>query len=150
MPQSLVENYIHVVFSTKNREPIITDVVAPRLFEYVSGICRNLECPTLRVGGYLDHIHILCMLSKKLPLVKFMQEIKVSSSKWIKGTSTDMTTFQWQEGYAAFSVSKCDINQLATYIDNQICHHTTFDFKSELLTLLTDNKVKFDERYLWD
>jgi putative transposase len=150
MGQSLSEIYIHTAFSTKNRQPLIKDNMSARLFEYVAGVSRSLECPTISVGGYLDHIHILFMLSKKIALSKFLQEVKGSSSKWIKTIDDDLAHFQWQEGYGAFSVSKHNILELSQYIKNQAHHHATTDFKTELLALLQEHGIKYDERYLWD
>lgn len=84
MPQSLVHNYIHIVFSTKYREPLIDKEIQPELFAYLGGICNHLESNSIMVGGYRDHVHILCMLSRKIPLMKLVEKLKTSSSKWIK------------------------------------------------------------------
>ena len=84
MGQSLVKNYLHIVFSTKYRQPLIQESIEEELYSYLGGICNNLECHVIKVGGYTDHIHILCMLSKKVPLIKLMEELKSHSSKWIK------------------------------------------------------------------
>ena len=87
MGQSLNKIYVHLVFSTKHRNPLITDSIKDELFNYLGGICKNLECNPIQVGGYKDHVHILCLLSKKITLMKLLEEIKSHSSKWIKTKS---------------------------------------------------------------
>ncbi len=82
MGQSLAKNYLHIVFSTKHREPLIHPPVEEELHKYLGGICNKLECPVLKVGRYTDHIHISCMLSKKIALMKLMEELKLHSSRW--------------------------------------------------------------------
>src|SRR5688572_32839740 len=123
MGQSLVKNYLHIVFSTKYRQPLITPSVESELHSYLGGICKNLECYPVAVGGYTDHIHILCMLSKKIALVKFMEELKSHSSKWIKTKDEKLKNFYWQDGYGAFSVNSADINIVKNYIEKQHEHH---------------------------
>lgn len=101
MGQSLAKNYLHIVFSTKHREPLIHPSIETELHSYIGGICKNLDCETLKVGGYYDHIHILCMLSKKITLIKLMEEVKSHSSKWIKTKGEKFKNFYWQEVYRA-------------------------------------------------
>ena len=84
MGQSLVKNYLHIIFSTKNRENLILEEVENELYSYIGGICKNLECNPVQIGGYKNHVHILCLLSKKITLMKLVEEIKSHSSKWIK------------------------------------------------------------------
>ena len=93
MGQSLVKNYMHLVFSTKHREPLIHPPVEAELHAYLGGICNKLECTVIKVGGYTDHIHILCMLSKKIALMKLMEELKSHSSKWVKTKGTGYQNF---------------------------------------------------------
>jgi putative transposase len=84
MPQSLTKNYIHIIFSTKQRQPLIPIRFENEIHSYLAGICDRLECYPIIAGGYTDHVHILCLLSKKIPLVKLVGELKAYSSKWIK------------------------------------------------------------------
>ncbi len=119
MGQSLVKNYLHVVFSTKHRQPMITEAIESELHAYLGGICKKLDCQPIKVGGYNEHIHILCMLSKKITLIKLMQELKSHSSKWIKTKGEDFKNFYWQEGYGAFSVNATEIDVVVSYIANQ-------------------------------
>ena len=96
MGQSLVKNYVHIVFSTKYREPLIHPPVEAELHAYLGGICNRLGCHVIKVGGYTDHIHILCMLSRKIALMKLMEELKSHSSKWIKSKGKGYENFYWQ------------------------------------------------------
>ena len=84
MPQSLVKNYIHLAFSTKCREHLIHPPVEEELYAYLGGECKRLECLPIKIGGFTDHAHILCMLSKKIALMKLLEQIKSHSSKWMK------------------------------------------------------------------
>jgi len=102
MSQSLTRNYVHIVFSTKFREQLIRDSIKIELFEYLGGVCKHLECNPIRVGGYKDHVHILCILSKKIALMVLLEELKKGSSKWIKTKGNHYTNFYWQAGYGAF------------------------------------------------
>jgi putative transposase len=150
MPQSLVEIYLHIIFSTKHRKPLIDDALARRLYPYITAVCNNLGCPALNVGGYHDHVHTLCRLSKNISLVDFMKELKGTTSKWVKTVDEKYANFYWQEGYGAFSVSSREVEGLRDYIDNQAVHHQRVDFKTEFLTILKQHNVIYDERYLWE
>jgi putative transposase len=138
MSQSLVQNYIHLVFSTKYRQPLIHQPVEAELHAYLGGVCNNLDCQSIIVGGYTDHIHILCKLSKKIALMKLLEEVKSHSSKWIKTQGEVDKNFYWQDGYGAFSLSPSHVNQVITYI------------KNEFRVLLEKYEVEYDERYVWD
>ena len=150
MGQSLVKNYIHIVFSTKYRQPLIDQQVEAELHAYLGGICNRLECPVVIVGGYTDHIHILCMLSKKITLMKLLEEVKSHSSKWIKTKGEAYRNFYWQDGYGAFSVNPSEIDRVIHYIANQHAHHDKKEFKDEFRAFLNKYQVKYDERYVWD
>jgi putative transposase len=150
MGQSLAKNYIHIVFSTKYRQPLITENIENELHAYLGGICNNLECYPLKVGGYYDHIHILCMLSKKIALMKLLEEVKSHSSKWIKTKDETFKNFYWQDGYGAFSVNPTQVNIVEKYIANQKEHHQQKGFQDEYRAFLNKYKVQYDERYVWD
>ncbi len=150
MPQSLSKVYLHITFSTKGRYPFIDDEIKSRLFEYLGGICKGLECNPVEVGGYKDHVHILCLLSKKVSLMKLMEEVKKQSSKWIKTINSKYEQFYWQDGYGAFSVNPSEIDVVIAYIKNQKEHHKNKPYKDELLAFLKKYGVDYDERYLWD
>jgi REP element-mobilizing transposase RayT len=135
MGQSLVKNYIHIVFSTKNRQPLIHPPVEEELHTYLGGICNNLDCTAIKVGGYTDHIHILCMLSKKIALIKLIEEIKSHSSKWIKAKGAGYQSFYWQDGYGAYSVKPSEIDNVIAYITNQHEHHSKKTFPRSMAKL---------------
>lgn len=149
MGQSLVKNYIHIVFSTKHREELIKPPYEQELHAYIGGTCKELECPVLIVGGYTDHIHILCMLSTKLPLMTLVQKVKAASSKWMKTKDKSLEHFFWQDGYGAFSVNPAEVDVVIKYIQNQHEHHRKKNFKEEYTAFLKKYNVSFDERYVW-
>jgi len=149
MPQSLILNYIHLVFSTKNREPLIIEKVENELYNYLGGICNQLECKPIKIGGWFDHVHILCMLSKKITLVNLLEELKSHSSKWIKTKDESLENFYWQRGYGAFSVTPSEVDSLILYIKNQKQHHQTQTFQTEYLSILKKYQVEYDERFVW-
>lgn len=150
MGQSLVKNYIHIVFSTKYRTHLIDEEIDSELYRYIGGICNNLECQIIIVGGHTDHVHVLCLLSKKITLVKLVAEIKSHSSKWIKTKGRKYQDFYWQNGYGAFSVNPADLDVVSHYIANQKAHHCRQTFQNEYRTFLEKNEIEFDERYVWD
>jgi putative transposase len=150
MGQSLVKNYLHIVFSTKNRQPLIQPLIEAELHSYLGGICNEHECQTLKIGGYTDHVHILCLLSKKITLVNFMEHLKVHSSKWVKTKSEEYRNFYWQDGYGAFSVNPTQVETVIRYIANQHTHHQKKTYQDEYRGFLKKYKVEYDERYVWD
>lgn len=150
MGQSLVKNYVHIVFSTKYRQPLITEAVEAELYAYLGGICKELGCQPLKVGGYSDHVHILCMLSKKLALMTLVEKVKANSSKWMKTKGAEFLNFYWQDGYGAFSVNPAEVQVVVKYIANQKAHHDKQNFKDEFRAFLKKYEVEYDERYVWD
>ena len=150
MGQSLVKNYVHIIFSTKHREPLILPQIEDELYKYLGGICKQMECTSIRIGGYLDHVHILCMLSKKIALMKLLEEMKSHSSKWMKSKGTMFKNFYWQNGYGAVSVNPAQVDRVITYIENQKEHHKKKTFQNEYKAFLTRYQVEYDERYIWD
>jgi len=150
MGQSLVKNYVHLVFSTKHRQPLIQHPIETELHSYLGGTCNHLDCQSIKVGGYVDHIHILCLLSKKIALMKLMEEIKSHSSKWIKTKGAAYQNFYWQDGYGAFSVNPSEVETVIAYIANQHEHHKKKTFQEEYRMFLKKYNVDYDERYVWD
>jgi REP element-mobilizing transposase RayT len=150
MGQSLVKNYVHLVFSTKHRESLIYPPIEAELHAYLGGICNKLNCPVLKVGGYINHIHILCMLSKKIALMKLMEELKSHSSKWIKTKGAGYENFYWQDGYGAFSVNSSEFDRVVAYIENQHEHHRKKTFQEEYRAILKKYDVEYQEKYVWD
>ena len=150
MSQSLSKVYVHITFSTKKRYPFIDSNIEQELWAYLGGICKELECNLIRVGGYNDHVHVCCLLSKKITQIKLLEEIKKESSRWIKTKGRQYSKFYWQDGYGIFSVNPYEVDKVIEYIDNQSKHHRKRSFKEELLAFLKKYKVEYDERYLWD
>ncbi len=150
MSQSLVKNYVHIVFSTKYREHVIYPTFEKELHAYIGGTCKELGCPVLIVGGFTNHIHILCMLSRKIALMTLVQKIKANSSKWIKTKDPRVCAFRWQDGYAAFSVWPNEVEVVVRYIAKQHEHHRRKEFEKEYIQLLVENDIEYDEQYMWE
>jgi putative transposase len=149
MPQSLSHIYIHLVFSTKNRQEFITESIAPDLYAYMATVFHD-ECKSTAklIGGVEDHIHALFNLSRTWCMADVVEAVKTSTSKWMK--TQGPKDFAWQSGYGAFSVSRSNLDVVAEYIRNQREHHRRQDFKSEFRGLLEKHDVEYDERYVWD
>ncbi|MBZ9627764.1 IS200/IS605 family transposase [Psychroflexus sp. CAK57W] len=150
MGQSLVKNYIHIVFSTKYRKHLIDEEIQEELFAYLGGVCNQLECYPIKIGGYTNHVHILCKLSQKVLLMTLLNKLKSNSSKWIKTKGKRYSQFYWQDGYGAFSVNPSQVGIVINYIANQKQHHKMKTFKSEYRAFLHKYNVDYDERYVWD
>lgn len=150
MPQSLTRVYVHITFSTKHRANLIDDSIKDSLFDYLGGICKGLECNPLKVGGYRNHVHILCLLSKKIAQMKLLEELKKQSSKWIKTKGPEYSNFYWQDGYGIFSVNPHQTDIVIKYIMSQEEHHKKKTFENEFRKFLKKFDVEYDERYVWD
>ena len=151
MSQSLVQIYLHVVFSTKHRTPFLFDrVLRDEAHNYLGGTCRNLDSPSIIVGGADDHVHVLCRLGKTWAVADLVRELKRGSSKWLKDRSPDLANFYWQSGYGAFSVSPRELDVVTAYIANQESHHATESFQDEFRAILAEYRTDYDERYVWD
>src|SRR5829696_21130 len=151
MAQSLARLWTHLIFSTKNRFPFLSDtVLRSEMHAYLATMLRNHDCETLIVGGVEDHAHALFALSRTLPIASVVKEVKRTSSSWIKGSSRKLSKFHWQGGYAAFSVSQSNLQQVIRYIENQEEHHKRVTFQDEFRAFLKAYGVEYDERYVWD
>ena len=150
MSQSLSKILLHIVFSTKNRTDTIPPNIVKELHAYLAGICRSHGSEAFRVGGTENHVHIACTLPRTLTVSKLLEEIKKSSSVWVKNRSPLSRTFTWQAGYGAFSLGHSQLDALIHYIDSQKEHHRKKTFREELLELLQKYKIEYDEKYLWD
>jgi putative transposase len=148
MPQSLSRVLIHMVFSTKNREPFLAPPHRDRAFEYLGGTLAALDCQPVIVGGMPDHVHLLFVLARTLPVSKVAEEVKKESSKWAK--THVRPDFYWQSGYGAFSVSPSVVETVKAYIRDQELHHRKRTFQDEFRELLRLHQVEWDERYVWD
>jgi putative transposase len=148
--QSLVKNLIHLVYSTKHRQPLISKEHRDELFAYQAGIYQRWDSPAVVIGGVEDHVHALFALSKNHALIKIVEEVKKGSSKWAKTDGPKNRDFHWQAGYGAFSVSQSNVDEVRRYIEDQEEHHRKMTFQDELRALLRRHGIAFDERYVWD
>lgn len=150
MPQSLAKIYIHLIFSTKNREPVLTDRVCAGLPAYLGGILRDLDSPAVEINTEPDHAHILFLLSRTHTLSDIVSQIKRGASVWLKTQNESLAKFHWQNGYGAFSVSQSAVKEVRAYIHGQREHHKKVSFQDEFRAFLRKYGVEFDERYVWD
>ncbi len=150
MPQSLSAVYIHLVFSTKERRPFLRDeTIRESLHSYLGGISKQLECAPIITGGMEDHVHLLARFGRTITQAEWVKELKRVSNPWLKEQHS-IRDFEWQGGYADFSVSASNLEQVKKYITNQEQHHRKMDFQDELRTLLRRYHIEWDERYIWD
>lgn len=150
MPQSLALLAVHLVFSTKNREPLIDDSIQSQLHAYIVGVLKGLDCVPIQIGGVSDHVHLLFGLSRTRTIADVTREIKTSSTNWLRAQNSRYSQFHWQSGYAVFSVSASMISEVKNYIQHQAEHHHKTTFQEEYRAFLKKHGVGFDERYVWD
>ncbi|MDZ4841192.1 MAG: IS200/IS605 family transposase [Hyphomicrobium aestuarii] len=141
---------LHVVTSTKGRKPWISAPVAERLYPYIGGIVRAERGVLYEIGGIEDHVHMYLRWRPDCAVSDLMRKVKSGSSRWLHDTFPELAAFAWQEGYSVFSVSKSQEDALKRYIQTQVEHHKSEDFKSELLRVLRDQRIEFDEKYVFD
>jgi len=153
MPQSLAQIYLHLIWSTKHRTPWLKDRdLRQRLHAYMEGICVNLDCPSLQVGGIEDHVHVLCRFGRSITVADLHRELKRSSSLWVKENAPQLGDFHWQSGYGAFSISPGHVPRLKHYISTQEEHHREKgeSYQDEFRRLCRIYGVEIDERCVWD
>jgi putative transposase len=151
MPQSLSAVYIHLVFSTKGRLPLLRDKTSrDALHAHMGGISKRLECPPLLVGGTADHVHLLARFGRAITQAEWVKELKRVSNIWLKRRGRNYADFEWQAGYATFSVSQSNLEQVKRYIATQEQHHRKIGFQDELGTLFRKHGIEWDEKYVWD
>jgi REP element-mobilizing transposase RayT len=150
MAQSLSKIYVHVIFSTKNREPLLADEWRDELFHVLGGASNNLGCQSLIVGGVADHVHMLFQLGRTISIANAVGTIKSTSSAWVNQTRGVGIEFHWQAGYAAFSVSQSNVEAVREYIRRQPEHHEKQTFQEEVREWLRRYEIEWDERYVWD
>jgi REP element-mobilizing transposase RayT len=138
----------HVVYSTKDRIPLIRTDLREPLYEYIGGIIRGEGGILLEVGGMPDHLHLLAKFKTSITVADMVQRIKGKSSKWANDRPSRRERFEWQEGYGAFTVSESLVPRVQNYIRTQEEHHKKVSFKDELIALLKKNKIPYDKRYL--
>lgn len=150
MPQSLARLHIHLIFSTKNRERLLHESIRDSLHRYLATVLQNLGCAPVLINSVEDHVHVLFELARTVALSKAVEEIKTSSSKWIKTQGPEYRGFAWQAGYGAFAVSESNVDAVRNYIAGQAEHHRKKSFQEEYRAFLERHRVAFDEKYMWD
>jgi len=149
MGQSLSQLYVHLVFGTKGRLPLIKEAIEPSLHGYMAGILKNMDSPALKINSVPDHIHILFRLSKNHALSKVVKNVKKDSSKWMKAEG--VAGFTWQIGYGAFSVSASKVEVVSNYILRQKEHHKKQSFREEVEEFVRKyDVIAYDPQYFWD
>ena len=148
MPQSLARVLLHLIFSTKHREALITSALRPELPAYLAGTLERIHCTPILAGGPHDHVHVLLGLGRTITIADMVEQLKTGSSKWAKGKG--LPTFAWQAGYGAFSVSESKAPEVLRYIQGQEEHHRHRTFQEEYRDFLRRHGLEFDERYAWD
>jgi putative transposase len=148
MSQSFVQFYAHIVFHTKNNVPLIRPETEDELYSYLGGILKSYRSNPIQIGGTADHTHILCTLPKTMALADLVEEIKKSSSKWIKSKGSHYQNFFWQDGYGGFSVSNSGVEAVKKYILNQKEHHNKVSALDEYKNFLDEYGIQYEERYL--
>jgi putative transposase len=150
MPSTYTNLLYHIIFSTKNREPIIEEVWKEELYRYLGGILRAEGGVCIEINGMPDHVHSLAKIKPAISVADMLKLIKANSSKWVNDEKAVGRSFGWQIGYAAFSVSESQVEAVRRYIRNQQEHHRKQSFQDELVALLKRHGVEYDPRYLWD
>lgn len=150
MPQSLASILIHVIFSTKHREDLISPEIEVELYAYIGGILSNKQSKLIAAGGTANHLHLLISMNKNAALSALIGDIKRNSSRWIKTKNVKFLKFEWQDGYGAFSIGQSNIETVKRYIANQKAHHKIKTFENELRGFFDKYQIEYDERYVWD
>ena len=150
MPGTFSQLLYHVVFSTKQREPLITLEVAERLYPFIGGIVKDERGSLLDINGIEDHVHLLIRWRPDQSVSGLMRHVKARSSGWVHTTFPRLREFRWQEGYGAFTVSKSGEAAVKAYIERQHEHHRVFDFKTEYLKLLEMHGVRCEPGDVFD
>jgi REP element-mobilizing transposase RayT len=150
MPQSLSRVLVHLISSVKERAPVLTPSIQKELYPYLAVVLRENDCPCLKAGGWVDHVHLFFGLPRKQSIAETVETVKTSSSKWIKTKGAEFGGFHWQTGYGAFSVSQSDADAVIKYVEDQAEHHRTKTFQEEYRKFLQRYQVPYDERCVWD
>ena len=139
----------HIVFSTKERRPLLSADIAARLVQFVGGILRERNGKLLAMNGPENHVHILGILAPKMSVSDHVRDIKSLTSGWIRDTFSTPAPFGWQEGYGGFSVGKSDLDRVIGYIETQPEHHRKTTFEEELVALLERAGIEYDPKYVF-
>jgi putative transposase len=148
MSDSYTNLLYHIIFSTKDRRPLITDAYQPRLYEYIGGTIRGLGGISLELNGTDDHVHLLTKLRPDTALSDVLRNLKANASGWMHDVFPELKEFSWQRGYGAFTVSQSSVEEIRRYIARQKEHHQKPSFREEFIQFLKANEIEYDERYL--
>jgi len=148
MPDSYTNLLYHIVFSTKDRRPLITTDIEPRLYEYLGGTIRGLGGISLELNGTEDHVHLLTKLRPDCALSAVLRELKANATGWMHQVFPALEDFSWQRGYGAFTVSQSNVEQVGQYIGKQKQHHARVSFRDEFIQFLKANGIEYDDRYV--
>ena len=150
MPHSFISCHVHYVFSTKDRQKLLTPDIQERLYPYLGGIARTNNMKALTVGGAKEHVHMLVSLPSTISIAKGIQLIKGGASKWVNEELNLRNRFEWQVGYGAFSIGISQVEKTISYIENQEEHHRTKTFQEEFLAFLQRHNIPYDPERIWD
>ena len=150
MPQSLAKILVHLIYSTKNREPFLVEDLRDELHRYTAGILKEYDSPALLINSVEDHVHIVFSLARTQTISNVVEQAKKGTSKWIKTKGPGLAGFHWQNGYGAFSVSQSNLDDVLKYVANQREHHRRKTFQEEFREFLKRYQIPYDERYVWD
>lgn len=148
MAGSYAALYYHIVFSTKDRQPVLRPEILHRVCEYMGGIMLPIDGIPVMIDGTADRVHALGAFGKSRALSDAVRDLKASSSRWIHEAFPDLGEFAWQEGYGAFSISATGLCKVSEYISGQEEHHRTVSFQEEFIGFLTRHGIAYDERYI--
>jgi len=148
MAHTLAKLFFHVVWSTKERSPLIQHHFRERLYKYMGGIIKAIGADLIEIGGIQDHVDLLICSKPDILISDMIRQIKARSTKWIHTEIPDQTKFRWQEGYGIFSVSFSNLSNTINYIKNQEAHHKKMSYEEEFLLFLTRNEIKYDPRFV--
>ena len=151
MPQSLSNLLVHLVFSTLERQPVLSDLpLREEMHRYLGGIAKNNGGHSLGVGGVADHVHLLVVMPRTMAVAELVRELKRASSAWIKRREASLQDFAWQGGYGAFSVGQTESETVRAYIRNQEEHHKQRTFQEEYRAFLEKYHIAYDEHHVWE
>ena len=148
MSDSYTNLLYHIVFSTKDRRPLITPEYEVRLFDYIGGTIRGLGGISLEINGTEDHVHLLTKLRPDRALSEVLRELKANATGWMHDVFPSLKHFTWQRGYGAFTVSQSNLEEVRCYITRQKEHHAKISFRDEFIQFLEENGIDYDERYV--
>jgi REP element-mobilizing transposase RayT len=150
MAHTFTHLLVHVIFSTKDRQPFLDADVGPRVFAYMGGILKEQACKPVLINGPADHVHALTTVPPTTALSDVMRVLKTNSSRWVHEQFPRLGSFAWQTGYGAFGVSRSNADEVERYVANQQEHHRHVTFQEEFLAFLQRHGVAYDPRYIWE